>query len=477
MDSSHKNLQYQHTFTELEYSRKALSNARLHRYGSSSPLTKESTDDNYEARVFNNPDERNFENQSSFINAESQSDFRPPPQQLYSNIKRELPYCDFYATSPIFSNLDHLSDDGKQMLTYGTKCVSGHSNYMDRSPCSSSDTVRRFNSTTRNTTPLPSKMILMVYGYKSMLLSTSSLLHEQPALILNIKSDLKYKDVMRIISDFFLETPKALSVQEPHLNTTHTLSTCSPTISTTADRGSKDYNSSLWGTALGRRGTMGRHWVDIYYLHPVLKIWRFVKHRAVWSAAVLLSLESKKPLRVMISQNYEEEIRENFSPKSPEGMHYERRLARSMGDPKKLLPLFNADVHYQQGSSKLISTFRHSVEAQKTKRNSLLEDNSVCKISPFIIAQKEKHQSPVMKSLKQQKMGSIVGRKERYSSYESNFIIQQKFGGFLPRKGNSKADMKYPQDNRATPSSVISKSYAQPYVSISNDSIHVANFN
>ena len=252
------------------------------------------------------------ESQSPLIDAESQSDLRPLPRQLHF-FESVLSHCDYSPTSSILLNLNLLQEDGTRILASETERTSGYANYRDSSFCSSSDTVSQFDSTTWNPTPSNGRIIVMVYGYKSMLSPTLTLIHEKPVLILNIKPDAKYKDIMRIISDFCLANSEALSVEEPALDKIHMRSTGSSTISTTSDRGYKDDTTLFSETAIGRTSTMGLHRVDIFYLHPVLNIWRLVKHRAVWkAAAVRLSLESKQPLRVMISRNHEKKMGETF---------------------------------------------------------------------------------------------------------------------------------------------------------------------
>ena len=338
IDCAHRNRQYQHTFTKLEYalsrsySRKALSNALLHQYGLIIPVIKDSIFDNHEVWGSKGLNEGDCESQSPLIDAESQSDLRPLPRQLHF-FERVLSHCDYSPPSSIFLNL--LQEDGTRILAYEIKRTSGYANYRDSSFCSSSDTVSQFDSTTWNTTPLSGRIIVMAYGYKSMLSPTLTLIHEKPVLILNTKPDVKYKDIMRIISDFCLATPEALSIEEPPLDKIHTHSTGSSTISTTTDRGYKDDTILFRETAIGRTSTMGLHRVNIFYLHPVLNIWCLVKHRAVWSAAVQLSLQSKQPLRVMISRNHEKKMGETFSHKSFEGVTNEHKVTRSISDPKE----------------------------------------------------------------------------------------------------------------------------------------------
>ena len=491
IDNSCRSHWHQHTFSETDsvtsrsYPRKVLLDTGLRHHSINNSTHEEPAYSSSKLRRLNCLNKRDCESRPLLIDIEPQLDLGLLSQQSHSSTHTELPHQNLSAYSPISSKLQLFAVDDPQMLAYETKPTSGYDNYNERFPWSNTDTGIRFCDTIGNMMPLPGRILVKVFRYKAMLNSISSTILDKPALMLDIRADVKYADIMTIISEFFASTQKTISVQGLLLDTPQLGSTSTPSLSTIKSKGSlnKAINTERGGNNANNMEhvvTMSCSSMEVYYLNIELNVWRLVNDKSAWSAAVLLSLENNQSLRITVSRNHEEESREIFGSKNPpKGMSHAHlvTLTKSMGDSRNLISGASNNGYNNEGSSRQLSNFYYLLDKQKPKKSLLLMDNNEYDSSPFTITKKSKHKNTVTPSPKCRRIGNICSVKKEYSYSGENFFMPKNFGGFLLSKKKLKGEIKHPEKSRALSTRVLCKSYTQPYVSISNDSIDLINLN
>ena len=396
-------------------------------------------------------------------------------QQITMKTMRVLPIHDFSPESSLFTNL--LPDEGATLRGYGhpgSDSVCGSENNMTGSHCSSTDGGVRFGHS--NITPLAGRVILMIYRYKSMMMSNTSTTFDKAALMLDIKADVKYSVIMKIIADFSLSSAKSTGNMQGSDTTQKLNLSLSNTIRNKVTEEKNLMKNLTENSSSEYSDIMRNPYVEVYYFHSVLNVWRVVKDETVWDFAVLLSLENDQPLRIMVSRGKKDEIKEMFATTPPQGMSHARMniLKNSVGDSKNLLSLvseYNGDYQHQhQSSSKHISPFYDILDAQKQKKNVLLQDK--VEFSPFIIAEKTKHNNPVIRIIKNRKIVDSTNMTENASDKTGNLIAMKSSMSLLPCSLKSKSAM---NSKNLIPATAYSTPYSQVFASITTDSIGFTN--
>jgi hypothetical protein len=139
-----------------------------------------------------------------------------------------------------------------------------------------------------NIIPLGARVILMVYRYKAMMSSNSSSLLDKPALMLDIKSNVKYSVIMKIISDFAYGNDKMVKfsdqiTESPFKNK-----------NSSAKKLKKEYSDN------NEESDEYYIPVEMYYFHIVLNVWRLIKDEASWNYAIMINLENAHPMKIMV---------------------------------------------------------------------------------------------------------------------------------------------------------------------------------
>ena len=289
-----------------------------------------------------------------------------------------------------------------------------------------------------NIVPLAGRIILMVYRYKTMMEASSSSAFEKPALMLDIRSSVKYATIFKIIANF--------SASKGFESSKTLIASTSSSRHTPGNENDSIKNHSN---------------VELFYFHITSTAWRAVKDEAVWSSAIMLCLENSQPLKVMVSRGKEVESRDIYDEHAPKGMSHARmdNLKDCVGDSKKLVALLSC-INNLKGEFNGISSVGGSSSYDQSVKihSSLIPSSSIC---PLIITEKVRYNQSEEISLKQKKIKEMIAALHHAGRVQGS------------RKRSELHSLGGVTDSTAL--QVMAKAYPQPLAMVSSENMRFSN--
>ena len=283
-----------------------------------------------------------------------------------------------------------------------------------------------------NIVPLAGRIILMAYRYKTVMEASSYYAFEKPALMLDIRSSVKYATIFKIIANFF--------VSKGFESANSNIVTSSSSRHTTGNESDSPKNHSN---------------VELFYFHTTSTSWRAVKDEGVWSSAIMLCLENNQPLQVMVSRGKEVESRDIYDEHAPKGMSHARldNFKDCVGASKKLLTLRSC-INDLKGEFSGYSSDDKYVKMH----SSLIPSSSIC---PLIIKEKVRYNQIEEISSKQNKIKDMIAALHHAGRIQGC------------RKRSELNSVSSATDSSAL--QVMAKAYPQPLAMVSSEIITFSN--
>lgn len=206
------------------------------------------------------------------------------------------------------------------------------------------------------------RLILMIYKYKNLIATNASNFFDKPSLMLDIKSDVEYKIIIKILKQFATVYENKISI------------TSSSSILQTNNASGQTSNDIIENSTS----------IEIYFYHIVFNTWRLIKNKNDWFSAVLISMENNSPLKIMVTKNKKQDSIEIFTDITPKAMSTERMnvLTQNIGKSKELLSLISEIASREEVINSLHqSSSRHLSKSYDHIKEQLNPSSSVNKYS------------------------------------------------------------------------------------------------